>query len=141
MNLLFSCRGKTKRRLKEKNNSIIDLCAAFQLNYKSTNTEQDSMPSSKEKLCNVLTSEALRLPSSPSCSESLLDSLPPLCEEGVAACPLERIQISTRTPSSPLPLPLTAGPREPPSCSCFLLRSSCSAYESKVCKQQAPALP
>lgn len=88
-----------------------------------------------------LTSLALRLPSSPSCSESLLDSLPPLCEDGVAACPLGRIQISTRAPSSPLPLPLTAGPLEPPSCSCLLFRSSCSAYKNKVCKQEALALP
>lgn len=74
-----------------------------------------------------LTSLALRLLSSPSCSESLLDSLPPLCEDGVAACLLGRIQISTRAPSSPLPRPLTAGPLEPPSCSCLLRRSSCSA--------------
>lgn len=87
-----------------------------------------------------LTSLALRLPSSPSCSESLLDSLPPLWEVGFAACPLGRIQISTRAPSSPLPFPLTAGPLEPPSCSCLLLRSSCSAYKSKVWKLEALAL-
>ena len=88
-----------------------------------------------------LTSLALRLPSSPSCSESLLDSRPPLWEDGVAACPLGRVQISTRAPSSPLPLPLTAGPLEPPSCSCLLLRSSCSVYKNKVCKQEALSLP
>lgn len=79
-----------------------------------------------------LTSLALRLPSSPSCSESLLDSLPPLCEDRVATCPLGRTQISTRAPSSRLPRPRTAGPLEPPSCSCTLRRSSCSAWNNTV---------
>lgn len=78
-----------------------------------------------------LTSLALKVLSSPSCSESLPDSLPVVRD--TPGCPLRRIQISTRAASSPRRAPAWhRGPRVPLSVSCFCLRSIWSAWGEKT---------